>query len=228
MFVDAVSLAVTVNSSFPTQNGWTVVVNNSSGASDAFRVAVTCTAKPAHYVIVSSKPVGTPSPHRTTVSTSCPTSTKPLGGGALSNGSTSVDLGGSRPFRNGWRITEENLTATLASRVTEPGPTVKAFAVCGSVPGYRLVTGNGQTVLPTSQATVTATCPTGSVVLGGGASVTTSSIGVNFNASGPDEQTVVTANSLPRSSRIFAWQTIVNDNNEVPATAAPFAICAGP
>jgi hypothetical protein len=227
IFVDAVSLTAGVNSSFPTANGWTGVVNNLSGESGSMEVAVACARKPAHYAIVASKPVSTPSPHRTTVTVSCPNSAKPLGGGSQSNGSTSVYLGASRPFQNGWRITEENSTATLASRVIEPVPTARAFAVCGSVAGYRLVTAKPTTVLPVSQAVVSANCPSGSVVLGGGAAVNTSGLGVNLNMTAPIDPTAlaVLKGSTPRPP--FAWQTTVNNNNEIDATAAPFAICAG-
>ena len=223
--MNAVSLTAGVNSSFPTTNGWTGIVNNSSGETGSFLVAVACANRPPHYSVVSSKPVNTPSPHRTTVTVSCPKSAKPLGGGSQSNGSTSVYLGASRPFQNGWRITEENSTATLATRVIEPGPTVKAFVVCGTVPGYRLLTGKARAVLPLSQAMLTANCPSGSVIIGGGAGVNTSNLGVNLNMTGPIDPTAEAVLNGPRPP--FGWNTIVNNNNEVAATASPFAICAG-
>ena len=226
IFVDAVSLTAGVSSSFPTANGWTGVVNNESGASGSMLVAVACAQKPAHYSIVTTKPVANPSLHRTTVTASCPSSAKPLGGGSQSSAGFFVSLGGSRPFQNGWRITEENATANITAR-TVSNPTVKAFAICGSVPGYRLVTQKLTTVQPLSQASLTANCPTGTVVLGGGASINSKVLGVNFNSSGPIDPTAAAPVNGSPTRPPFGWNTVINNNNEVAATAAPFAICAG-
>jgi hypothetical protein len=216
-------LTAGISSSFPTAHGWTGVVNNESGESVSFEAAVTCARKPAHYSVVVSKPVANPTLHRTTVTVSCPKAAKPLGGGSQSTGGLFVNLGGSRPFQNGWRITQENATANL--RMVATPPTVKAFAVCGSLPNYRLVTGKPMTVQPLSQALVAASCAGGSVVLGGGASINTKVSGVNFNLTGPVDPTAASTASAIRPP--IAWETIVNNNNEVNASTAPFAICAG-
>jgi hypothetical protein len=226
VFVNAVSLTAGVNSSFPTANGWTAIVNNESGQSGSMLVAVACANKPAHYSVVTSKLVANPSEHRTTVTVSCPSSAKPLGGGSQSTGGPFVALGGSRPFHNGWRITEENPLASLTVGGMS-GPTVKAFAICGSVAGYRVVTSKPQTVLPLSQATLTASCPAGNVVLGGGASINTNVFGVNFNLTAPIDPTALSRRNVSTAMSPFAWQTVVNNNNEVNASASPFAICAG-
>ena len=226
IFVDAVSLTAGVSSSFPTANGWTGLVNNESGQTGSFLVAVACANKPAHYSVVTSKPAANPSEHRTTVTVSCPKTAKPLGGGSQSTGGLFSNLGGSRPFQNGWRITQENATANIVAEATA-GPTVKAFAVCGSVPGYRVVTQKPTTVHMLSQAMLTASCPAGSVVIGGGAAINTKVLGVNFNMSGPIDPTAETVVNRSTTRPPFGWSTIVNNNNEVDATAAPFAICAG-
>jgi hypothetical protein len=231
LFLDVESLTAGVNSSFPTANGWTGVVNNQSGEAASFQVAVTCARKPAHYSVVVSKPVANPTLHRTTVTVSCPKVAKPLGGGSQAAGGFFANLGGSRPFQNGWRITEENATATF--RAPAAVPTVKAFAVCGSIPNYRLVTGKPKTVQPLSQAIVAATCPGGSVVLGGGASINARVLGVNFSMTAPIDPTAALTGSITSSMTSsttrepFAWETIVNNNNEVNASTAPYAICAG-
>jgi hypothetical protein len=223
LFVGVVSLTTGVSSSFPTANGWTGVMNNQSGEPGLFQVAVTCARKPAHYSVVVSKPVVNPTLHRTTVTVSCPKVANPLGGGSQASGGFFANLGGSRPFQNGWRITEENATANL--RTPAAVPTVKAFVVCGSLPNYRLVTGKPRTVPPLSQALVTATCPGGSVVLGGGASINAKVLGVNFSMTAPIDPTAALTGSTTREP--FAWETIVNNNNEVNASTSPFAICAG-
>jgi hypothetical protein len=237
LFSDAVSLTAGVNSSFPTANGWTAVINNGSGETAAFQVAVTCARKPVHYSVVKSKPATNSFGRRTAVTVSCPKTAKPLGGGSQSNGSLFVNLAGSRPFQNGWRITEENATATLQIRPAA-ATTVQAVAVCGSVPNYRLVTGKPRTVQPLSQAILTAACPVGSVVLGGGASINTKVLGVNFNLTAPIDPTAAIVKSDVKSGvtsgvesgsalRPFGWETVINNNNEVTATSAPYAICAG-
>jgi hypothetical protein len=91
---------------------------------------------------------------------SCPTGSKPLGGGGFSDsGLTAVTTSGSFPVPTGWVVSERNAGAT-ASRLT-------AFVVCGKVSGYRLVS------LPVSVLSDGLTlggsmCPGTKVVLGGG------------------------------------------------------------
>lgn len=132
--------------------------------------------------------------------------------------SLTAGVNSSFPTTNGW-------TGLVNNSSGETGSFLKACVVCGTVPGYRLLTGKARAVLPLSQAMLTANCPSGSVIIGGGAGVNTSNLGVNLNMTGPIDPTAEAVLNGPRPS--FGWNTIVNNNNEVAATASPFAICAG-
>ena len=148
----SLSTLANVNSSFPRDNGWVGDVNNGSGASTTFEVRVACAQQPKKYSVVIGNGVSNPSASHATATASCPRGTKPLGGGGLSNaGLVFVNMSSDAPSGRGWRVDENNASAFDAI--------VTAFAVCGKVKGYQLVTGTTRTISAFSQGPAFADCP---------------------------------------------------------------------
>src|SRR4051794_15219891 len=167
---------VSVNSSFPIAGGWNADVNNASGTDTTFFVSVTCAAKPAHYVMVTTRAKTNPAATQTGASATCPVGTSPLGGGALSgSGGLFVTLSSSAPVgTRSWRITENNATGEDAR--------LAAAVLCGSVKGYVVSAGPVRTVAGPSVTALGASCPTGRMPTGGGAVIQSSSIAAYLNS----------------------------------------------
>jgi hypothetical protein len=108
------STAVNMNDSFPSANGWSVDINNTSGVDSLFTVFAVCHAKPTNYSIQGSGFVPDPSGYTTTATASCPggPDNVAIGGGAYapSNDQT-VQLYDSFPNSSGgWTSDEQNLS----------------------------------------------------------------------------------------------------------------------
>jgi hypothetical protein len=149
-----------VNSSFPTPTGWSAAVSN-PGPPSTFEVIFTCGTRPKHYSIARSASVLVqPGEARNAVAV-CPTGSDPLGGGGFSDsGLIQISTAASYPVPGEWLVAERNGSAT-ASHVT-------AFAACGRVRGYRLVS-RPISVLNDGLTLGGAACPGTKVPLGGGA-----------------------------------------------------------
>src|SRR4051812_35068322 len=218
-FAFAPGLTAGLASSFPTANGWAVEMNNASGDTIFYDSAVTCGRKPAHYSVVTSRPVPNPVGRRTTAVVSCPKVAKPLGGGGQSaSKGLFANLGATGPVKSGWRVEESNATASA--------PTVKVFVICGSVAGYRQVTGPAVNLPANTQSHVAASCPLRGAQLSGGVAEMTNSVGGNVNSTGPVNTPVMTQ---PTDGTVFfpQWSALVNNATGVDVTATPFAVCAG-
>jgi hypothetical protein len=78
-------------------------------------------------------------------------------------------------------------------------------------------------VLPANSQTMQlAACRNGRVILGGGSSVSTRSIGVNVSTTAPIDPTAALTAGQP-----FAWLSTLNNATAVDAKGTTFAICAG-
>jgi hypothetical protein len=167
-------LHISVNSSFPAQGMWFADVNNASANDTMIRATVICATKPAGYKVVQRE-VENPAATHTTVAANCPTGTKPLGGGAASNSeSFFVNLSSTAPTgTRAWQISENNATGT--------DHLVTVVAVCGSVKGYTAVRGGAVPVAGGTTAGVGANCPTNRVATGGGAVISSTSLGAYLN-----------------------------------------------
>jgi hypothetical protein len=205
VFVLSQSTLANVNSSFPTANGWIADVNNASGAATSFEVSVICGLQPKHYSIVQSDQVLNPAASHTTGAATCPIGSKPLGGGALSNSSsTFVNLNSTFPKGSSWRVAENNSTTTDKS--------FSVFAVCGKLAGYQVLQGLDLPTPGGAQSLVSVTCPDSQLAISGGALSSSSSIGVNLNGSTIDGRN---------------WNSWINNSTAVNATARPIVVCAG-
>jgi hypothetical protein len=196
---------VSINSSFPAFNGWVADVGNASGSATTFAVNVICAVKPAHYKIVT-KTVLNPAATHTSVSATCPTGTKPLGGGAASNGASNfITLSTSAPTgTRSWGISENNATGT--------DHLISVLAVCGTVQGYSVVHGPSVSVRGPSVTSVGSSCPRGHAPTGGGAAIQSSSVGAFLNST-----TFGDAND---------WNTFVTNTSAVPFKASTTVVCA--
>src|SRR5690242_19290981 len=108
-FIHSSSGAANVNSSFPTATGWAADVNNATGAATDFEVRVVCTKQPKLYTVVRSDPASNPAGTQEGALATCPTGTKPLGGGGLSNaGLVLVNLNSTTLNGRSWLVIENN------------------------------------------------------------------------------------------------------------------------
>ena len=199
----SLSTLANVNSSFPRDNGWVGDVNNGSGANTTFEVRVVSPS--SRRSTRWSSGTGSRTRLRATPATaSCPRGTKPLGGGGLSNaGLVFVNMSTDAPAGRGWRVDENNATGFDAI--------LTAFAVCGKVKGYQLVTGTTQTISAFSQGPAFADCPAPTVPIGGGVTSSSTSVAVNINTTNTEDP-------------VSEWESFINNASGVDFTATPYAV----
>jgi hypothetical protein len=152
-----------ITSSFPSPNGWVTEV--STGLADVvFNVQVVCARQPKQYAVVTNS--GTVrSGAQTGVDAACPVGTRPLGGGVQSTaGDATANLAASIPTNHDWLVSENN-GSSAAIQVT-------SYAICGRVRGSTLVAGAPTQLRGQETTLVSASCPAGTMPLGGGASST--------------------------------------------------------
>jgi hypothetical protein len=203
-FVASSSVAVNLNSSFPTAVGWVADVNNETSVPTAFAVVAVCARKPTGYTVVPQT-VANPARTRAVTTLTCPGRTKILGGGAFSSGGLSVNLGTTSLASNGWRVEESNATFGDAS--------LTGFAICGRLKGYRVVIGTTVPNPPGTQTFAFATCPAPTVPIGGGVQNLQALLSVNVNTTFPSGN---------------GWNVDVNNASPAgPNTATVAVICAG-
>jgi hypothetical protein len=160
------SLEASINSSYPTAHGWSVDVNNTSGAPSQFTVKAVCATKPKGYTqlvgAADPNPAGSQSPNTFT----CPKGDLLTGGGALSSSdSTLVSLNSSYPD-------SETMWVVFMNNFSSSNATMTPFGVCAKFNtrkvSYTYASGSEDNN-PAGQETATeAECPFGLAVLGGG------------------------------------------------------------
>jgi hypothetical protein len=202
-----ISNPLALNSSFPTDTGWAVDVNNPTASDGSFEVTVVCARRPQVYTVVEAPPVTAAAGQVTTATATCPSGTKPLAGGVFSNSSAAnVDLTASFPVASQWRVAEGNDT-TAATQVG-------AVAVCGSIRGYRVRSKPVTDVFSGLELGGVECAGAGKVAIGGGAFSTTTTLDVRLASQFPATHGWDTdvLSILPTGSG-GVWQ--------------PFVICAG-
>jgi hypothetical protein len=179
--IHSVSLQTNVAGSFPDPNGWTAIVNNTTGAPVTFEVDAVCALQPRNYSIVEGPFVSNPNGTQAHAQVTCPTGSKPLSGGVSpTSDSVFVSMNTSEPAGRSWEVFENNATPDL------DGNEISAFAVCGKVPGYTLVT-SGSVANPAGSHTLSfATCPDPTVAIGVGAVSDTTNLAVSMSGMGLD------------------------------------------
>jgi hypothetical protein len=196
---------VNLSASFPDGRTWIVRLNNATADLASFQVEVVCAKRPAGYTVVQGTTQLLPPLLQAGAVATCPTGTKPLGGGGFtSSGNTSVNLNSSGPQGQSWVIEEGN--GTLDDW------TLTAVAVCGKANGYRVVKGPTFSSLANSIGGSNANCPAPTVVVGGGV----------FAAS--SETAISVAATFPGSC--VEWDSAVSNNTPAAVTAVTEAVCA--
>ena len=137
----------------------------------------------------------------------CPTGSKPLGGGGFTDsGLVPVSTSATAPVPGEWLVSERNASAS-AFHLT-------AFATCGKVAGYRLVS-RPVSVLSNGLTLGGAECPGTKVALGGGAFTSQPNLAVDVYSTLPvaGGWDVDLRNTVPPGGQTVLWQ--------------PFVVCAG-
>jgi hypothetical protein len=177
------SLDASISSSFPTAHGWSVTVNNTSGAGSQFTVYAVCVKKPNAYVQQQSPATQDPADSISETNDFCPKGDLLTGGGIISSStSTQVSLNSSWPAsEQTWSILFNNFSSSSA--------TVSLVVVCAKFNtkkvSFEYISG-GQDSNPAGQETATeAECSSGLSVLGGGSQSVGPSLSVSINSSFP-------------------------------------------
>jgi hypothetical protein len=209
------SLGVTVNSSYPLtggDNGWGVLVNNTSGVTVPFEVQVICADKPKDYSVVQSAYFENPAGQQTgAIYAACPVGTKVLGGGGfMSNGYATTNINSSWPEERFLYPPTYWWVLTVNNASTDDN-FVYAFAVCGKLPNYYLAQGSNFTNPAGAQTFASVTCPATTTVIGGGIYSSSPSTADNIGS------TYLAANG---------WNAYVDNGSAASAIIFPIALCA--
>jgi hypothetical protein len=195
---------VNLSDSFPNGSSWVVDITNASSTDNDVEVVATCARKVTHYKVVHGHSATLSPGGRQSFVATCPIGSKPLGGGiTVASTDLSVNMAVSLPQNRQWRVDENNASATSAM--------ANAFAICGSVPKYRVIVAAVHNVPAQSQVLVKATCPAPTVVMGGGAISGSLSVAVNLALSSMDEG--------------FDWFAGINNTSDQSTGAAAVVVC---
>ncbi len=121
-------VAVNINTSIPTGNGWRVDANNASASDNTLTVYAVCSASwpsTTGYNIAVGPTVTNSAGTETEATVSCASGQSVLGGGGFSSsGSTAVNMNSTFPFTGEWAVFENNATASDS--------TITAYAICAT------------------------------------------------------------------------------------------------
>lgn len=181
--IDGNSLQASINSSWPTIDGWDAYVNNGSAAKTGFSVYAVCATKPTGYLQQKSAKVSNPVGAQSGAGYMCPKGYVLLGGGELSSSrSTQVNLDSSWPAGTSiWYVYVNNASTSAAS--------FNVYHLCAklnvSASHYKLVVGAPRTNPSGAQTEATAFCPGGLSSLAGGVVTSSLSITSTLNTTFP-------------------------------------------
>jgi hypothetical protein len=206
---------VFLNGSYPeAMTAWGVDVNNANLVDATFAVWAVCAKQNSTYSIVQSPfQLDNPPNNQTLVTTSCPSGTKVLGGGAASDSSaTSVNLNESYPHR---ALVGTHLQYSWSASMNNGSPIddfVSSFAICGVYVGYQMIQGTAVTNPAGQNTAASVTCPGAKVPLGGGLSSNSPNVHVNL------------VQSFPSGT---SWTNTEGNGSGGAHKVTPFAICGG-
>ncbi len=189
---------------------WLGGANDQPDVLDPLAADAACADQPEKYSIQYSPIVSIPPLTHGTATATCPKGTVALGGGGM-GGYQPVTLGDSFPTKAGklsaWTVSVNN-------SLTEASGMAEAAVVCGKKPkGYAVVLGVTVDNPPGTESNATASCPTGSSVVGGGNTSSSTNIDVNVNTTIPDN-----------ADEWTVYENNASTDDDAPLTA--FAICA--
>jgi hypothetical protein len=192
--------------------------------------------KPPGYVQVTGAAVTIGAGFQERATVSCPVGKVPAGGGGVvASSDVRANINSSLPFGNGWAIDVNNATGAST--------TASARVICIKPPRKYVVISVGDLNLSSTETAGTAFCPTGTVVLGGGAESNAVDLRVNLNSSfplsggngwrtdtnngSPSDQFVTTFAICAKQPRGYAVVRGADVNNHAGAESSAFASCAG-
>lgn len=126
--ISSSNLAVNLNTSVPTGNGWRIDVNNASASDDTVTSYAVCSARwgaSTGYHVAIGSAVNNPAGTETQATVSCPSGQSVLGGGGYSgSASTAVNMNSTYPITSGWGVLENNASGK--------DTTITAYAICAT------------------------------------------------------------------------------------------------
>jgi hypothetical protein len=114
------SIGDSMNSSYPSGNGWHVDFNNATPDDQSFFVYAVCSrySSTTGYQVVTGAPVDNPAGAQAVAEAFCPTNLAALGGGVFSNASsTQVNINVTDPSSGAW-VSRENNADTVDHSIT--------------------------------------------------------------------------------------------------------------
>jgi hypothetical protein len=203
--IHSVSIAPTISSSFPFEDGWAAFINNPGSSPVTFEVTAACARQPKRYTIVTGPVVQNPSGSQSGAFVSCPMGSKPLSGGVeASSDSLSVNMNTSIPDGRSWEALENNSGGDANA--------IEAVAVCGMIPGYAVVQSALATNAAGSHTLTFAECPGSTASIGGGAFSSSPAGAVDAGGMGFDASAFISS---------------MNNGSDTDYLSSTFAICAG-
>jgi hypothetical protein len=190
---------------------WLAEAKNSSGSNAQMRVTAICTKSGAFTYPHHDSTVP---PHQTVLAdVHCPRGTKLTGGGvSTSSQSPKVVVSQSSPEgHTGW--------SGFVNNDTSSAKTMTVQAVCADSGKYRYVDSLATPIPTHGQASVVATCPSGSQVTGGGVATDTAGTGVEVKTTAPFDS------GDPGSTPDDGWTGTANNDTGQAATIQTSAIC---
>jgi hypothetical protein len=204
VFVAATGTAVSVNSSYPSANGWYADVNNASGAATSFNVYAVCGKAPRTYALVHGPLTTIGAGSQASGLTASCAGGKVLSGGAFSDTfDTLANINSSIPSGTGWRIDANNGSGSAEH--------VQSIAICGKLGGYHVVQSAPTFNAAGTQTGATAMCGIG-YPIGGGSFSGSGDLGVSVNTSYPVAG---------------GWTTSMNNASGTGEIFRSYVVCAG-
>jgi hypothetical protein len=121
-------LAVNINTSIPSGNGWRIDANNASTGGNTLTSYAVCSASwgaSTGYNVALGTAATNPAGSENQATVACASGQSVLGGGAFSSsGSISVNMNSTYPISGGWVVYENNASSSSAS--------ITAYAICAT------------------------------------------------------------------------------------------------
>ncbi|HEY3765642.1 MAG TPA: hypothetical protein VGL44_10840 [Gaiellales bacterium] len=173
----------------------------------ATSASAAATAPPGYRIVRTANLAAPPSIFNTTGQASCPTGTVPWGGGvSMSNGFAAVgtSINTSEPVAGSWRARVNNASGTAQS--------FRVDVICAKQPkGYKVAFASADNP-PHDNTPATASCPTGTVVLSGGALSTSDTTAEAITSLGPNGS--------------HGYSAFIANTSNVDQHLTVFAVCA--
>ena len=186
---------------------WVADVGNAEPFTDSVYTAAICANKPKGYKLVTAAG-DAPIFQLTGTNAVCPTGKLLSGGLASSSDTTKGNIASARPIPGNQAFQGFEVNNQLDADIP-----YHVYAICGAKPPGYTRRSASMTVAAGQQASLTATCPVGTSVIGGGMVVSPLASGALPEASIPD-------------SAGKSWAVTLDNTTTQPDTLTAYAICA--